>query len=57
MLIPVLPAVDATMHRVAITRMLNEALGAHLGPWEWETWPSEFVETILISQMREDAGS
>jgi hypothetical protein len=44
---PVLADVDEVSRRRSITKMLNDELGTSLNPWEWDSWPVEFVETIV----------
>lgn len=54
MVAPVLDSVDTTMRRVAVTRILNEAMGSSLGPFDWDDWPAEMVDTIIESRIDDD---
>ena len=50
---PILASVDATEYRRFVTRTLNEELGGAIGPWDWDDWPLEFVETIIAHAQKD----
>lgn len=50
---PVLTQVDDVSRRMSITRALNEELGTSIGPWAWDEWPVEFIETVMAYRMKD----